>query len=238
MGIHFVCHRCSYGLHVKDFQAGKRGKCPNCKGSFRIPSSDSSYSSAIEESTESSGVATIREAFKKVNSSNEPKLERKPSDSDAISIELLDIGNDAKWFVRLPSGEQIGPAESQLLMRWIAESRVTADSFLWREGMEAWQSANALVPEFFENVKQITPSDLSLLPSQKASTDDGIAIDTDVVLSEMSSLVPGALLKKRMQKRRQQLRMVIVLATVSLILLSILIFVLVFQINPTAPPRL
>ena len=238
MGIHFVCHLCSYGLHVKDFQAGKRGKCPNCKGSFRIPSSDSSYSSALEESIESSGVATIREAFKKVNSSSEPKLEKKPSDSDTISIEVLDDGNDAKWFVRLPSGEQFGPAESQLLMSWIAESRVTADSFLWREGMDEWQSAKELMPESFEDVKQITPSDLTLLPSQKASSDEGIAIETDSDLSEIPSLVPGALLKKRMQKRRQQLRMVIVLATVSLILLGILIFVLVFRVNPTAPPRL
>ena len=275
MGIHFVCHQCSHALHVKDFQAGKRGKCPNCKGSFRIPSSDSSYSEAIEDPTESSGVVSIREAFKKVNSPSATKLVKTQSDSDAISLELLtgpevprrrpDVhttskadakasskpsvasptvpsvfaeGINAKWFVRPPSGGQFGPAESELLLTWIAESRVPADSFLWREGMAEWQTAKELMPESFEDVNQIITSDLAPLPSQKTDTEEGIAIETDSVLSELPSLLPGALLKKRMQKRRQQLRMVIVLATVSLILLGILIFVLVFRVNPTAPPRL
>jgi len=36
-------------------------------------------------------------------------------------------------------------------------------------------------------------------------------------------------LRKRAQKRRQQLTMVILLATISIVLLGILIFVLVFQ---------
>jgi len=58
MGIRFVCHQCGFALHVKDFQAGKRGKCPDCKCSFRIPATDSSYSSALEASEEDSGVAS------------------------------------------------------------------------------------------------------------------------------------------------------------------------------------
>ncbi len=44
MGIRFRCHHCEYELHVKDFQGGKRGRCPECKGSFRIPQADSEYS--------------------------------------------------------------------------------------------------------------------------------------------------------------------------------------------------
>lgn len=53
MGIRFSCHICNYGLHVKDFQAGKRGRCPQCNGSFRIPKKDSPYSIAIDEWTSS-----------------------------------------------------------------------------------------------------------------------------------------------------------------------------------------
>jgi hypothetical protein len=49
MGIHFACHHCNHALHVKDFQAGKRGRCPDCKQSFRIPMSDAAYSISIEE---------------------------------------------------------------------------------------------------------------------------------------------------------------------------------------------
>ncbi|MBX3422049.1 MAG: hypothetical protein KF752_10900 [Pirellulaceae bacterium] len=42
MGIRFQCHRCGHGLHVKDFQAGKRGRCPQCGGSLQIPSAQDS----------------------------------------------------------------------------------------------------------------------------------------------------------------------------------------------------
>lgn len=44
MGIHFRCHHCETELHVKDFQAGKRGRCPECRGKFRIPPTDAPHS--------------------------------------------------------------------------------------------------------------------------------------------------------------------------------------------------
>ncbi|XZE46836.1 GYF domain-containing protein [Pirellulaceae bacterium SH467] len=49
MGIRFACHHCSHAIHVKDFQGGKRGKCPECGQSFRIPLQDATYSLAIDE---------------------------------------------------------------------------------------------------------------------------------------------------------------------------------------------
>jgi phage FluMu protein Com len=44
MGIRFQCHHCGHPLHVKDFQAGRKGRCPECKGQFRIPQSDAQFS--------------------------------------------------------------------------------------------------------------------------------------------------------------------------------------------------
>ena len=44
MGIRFQCHHCGHPLHVKDFQAGRKGRCPECKGQFRIPLSDAQFS--------------------------------------------------------------------------------------------------------------------------------------------------------------------------------------------------
>ena len=37
MGIRFRCHQCGHELHVKDFQGGKRSKCPDCETRFQIP---------------------------------------------------------------------------------------------------------------------------------------------------------------------------------------------------------
>ncbi len=44
MGIRFQCHHCGHPLHVKDFQAGRKGRCPECKGQFRIPLTDAQFS--------------------------------------------------------------------------------------------------------------------------------------------------------------------------------------------------
>ncbi len=260
MGIRFVCHLCSFALHVKDFQAGKRGKCPNCNGSFRIPDTDASYSSALADSSENPAVAKIRDAFSKVVKTKTSKLAKKSSGSISITLEpnatatsevgmepkvasdvsanmpsnavskptgptmampaVLANAVDAKWFVRPPSGGQFGPAPSQMLMNWIAESRVTADSFLWRDGLAHWQLAIELVPELFITEK----------PAMVPLPSDKIGQTNEVALNVSSTIRSGAVLKKQMRKRRQQVATVVLLATISLILLSILIFVLVFQV--------
>ena len=278
MGIHFVCHLCSYALHVKDFQAGKRGKCPNCSGSFRIPFADASYSFALEDGPDNPSVMKVREAFqkesrsKKGSQSKDANLEIKASDSVAITLESLPNGSsatngsseratesavvtetdpkasenltsesiempdvlaiavDAKWFVRPPSGGQFGPASSGLLMNWITESRVTADSFLWREGLAQWQLASLLVPELFSSLHPVPVMATSLNEILSADRSDAGNIKSDIRLDGQPTIRSGVVLKKRMQRRRQQLTMVILLASVSLILLSLLIFVLVFQV--------
>jgi DNA-directed RNA polymerase subunit RPC12/RpoP len=48
VGIRFRCHHCEHELHVKDFQAGKRGRCPACKQKFRIPLSDAAHSLDVD----------------------------------------------------------------------------------------------------------------------------------------------------------------------------------------------
>jgi hypothetical protein len=48
VGIRFRCHQCGHELHVKDFQGGKRGKCPACEMRFRIPQSDAEFSIPLE----------------------------------------------------------------------------------------------------------------------------------------------------------------------------------------------
>jgi len=57
----------------------------------------------------------------------------------------------------------------------------------------------------------------------------------EISLVVSSTLTSGAILKKRLQKRRQQITMIILLASISLILLSILIFVLIFQVAKPLP---
>lgn len=242
MGIHFACHHCNHSLHVKDFQAGKRGRCPECKGSFRVPKEDAAYSLELIESLgpvadEGMDQRALSLVLDKVSNKSKGGIaldaksqlannESLPVSSLALSKVDESLPNrmeplptvlaeavDAAWFVRPPSGGQFGPASSKLLMEWIAEKRVTQDSYVWREGMAQWQQAIGLLPELFG---QPTPP----------------AMDS-VGLAAPATVASGLVKKKREQKRRQQWTAIILLGALSLILLSILIFVLLFPASKT-----
>ena len=246
MGIHFVCHLCSYALHVKDFQAGKRGKCPNCQGSFRIPTSDASYSLSLDDGSGNPAVKSNSLTKSELGKLSQPvsdgthKSELKDSlNQTGKAIELpavLALALEVKWFVRPPSGGQFGPAPSQLLVNWIAESRVTWDSFLWRDGLAHWQLASELLPELFVNEKPRMALLPSLGPNKNTITIQSDANNSsEISLAGSSTLTAGSVLKKRLQKRRQQLTLIVLLSSISLILLSILIIVLFFQVAKPLP---
>lgn len=175
MGIRFSCHLCNHPLHVKDYQASKRGKCPKCQGAFRVPPKDADFSLAIDESANSiqptnhgkplpPSDSKIVDATAKPKAATEPKPQvqartknppasiPKPAPEanghPSMPPSLLPL-IDSRWYVRPPSGGQYGPATTQMLMDWIAEKRVTADALLWREGLGSWLSARELVPESF-----------------------------------------------------------------------------------------
>lgn len=280
MGIHFACHHCNHSLHVKDFQGGKRGRCPECKAPFRIPLKDASHSLALDDSpvnpdallTFSTSSRTAK-ASKKSSSaisndaiSNEtdtptknsteksarPKkataASQKQSNADQQILNPIDknvpalsekempaalsAALDAKWFVRPPSGGQFGPASPQLLMEWVAERRVTSDSFLWCEGMPQWQAATDLIPELVspESRKPPASKDVSMQVSEQSTTN---VIDL-LSLESTGTVASGLVKKKREQKRRQQLTVVILLGAVSLILFGVLIYVLLFRVTASS----
>lgn len=179
MGIRFTCHHCSYAMHVKDFQGGKRGKCPHCNKSFRIPIESTEYSipildgksESIADAPARSTVATkhlATETRKPAQSSPSNKTQpsvtsttKQQSDNRSSLQTRTEITNpqtlpnafasapNAAWYVRPPSGGQYGPADQQLLQLWILENRVTSDSLLWREGQPQWVPSATLLPELY-----------------------------------------------------------------------------------------
>ncbi len=46
-------------------------------------------------------------------------------------------------------GQQYGPADEFLVEQWIAEGRVTPETYVWTEGMGDWVRAAAVLPELF-----------------------------------------------------------------------------------------
>jgi predicted nucleic acid-binding Zn ribbon protein len=288
MGIRFSCHICNHGLHVKDFQAGKRGRCPNCNDSISI---EESYESSSRQSSGSmfenkrsrrsssasiqdSGIAVAeREAEVAISKMLEStkrvqndKLQSKKKDdeqpaatpkqtkpaadvsSKGIPKKPIDItpidhfpqafvqAKDALWFVRPPSGGQYGPAHSKLLMDWIAERRVTADSYLWHEGMPQWQLASLVAPEGATKLDKVTASEPK--PTYVPAITPPCSIETPMLGAGLGapsptdssiSAVRGAALLKKHKQRRKQRMMVTVLAVASVVLLGVLLAVLFFQ---------
>lgn len=193
MGIRFSCHLCNHPLHVKDYQASKRGKCPKCQGAFRVPPKDADFSLAIDESASSIKPTNLGKPLSpsdsqiapptaKPEAAVEPKsqVQAKAKNPPASLPKPAPEANghpsmppsllpliDSRWYVRPPSGGQYGPATTQMLLDWIAEKRVTADALLWREGLDSWLSARELVPESFGGSSAMALSDPPPAPVAK-----------------------------------------------------------------------
>jgi hypothetical protein len=251
MGIRFACHHCNFSLHVKDFQGGKRGRCPECKGPFRIPNQDAAYSiELIEIAVKGSDLPEVGAISYQEDTLQGPSLEKAAAVKVAVSDgssnvsttptiaphsemprmpKILADSLGAKWFVRPPTGGQFGPASSQLLMDWIQERRVTSDSYLWKEGTSDWELASQLLPELYPDTQvKIPPSvreletSTDLFGGASSASNDG---------SKSSTTSVQLLARKRAQKRKQQLTIVVLLGIVSLALLATLVIVLVMQMN-------
>lgn len=72
-------------------------------------------------------------------------------------VDPLAEAGTAVWYVRPPSGGQFGPAPADVMRGWIAEGRVSADTFVWREGWRDWLEAGEVFP-------QLSPSPLETIP--------------------------------------------------------------------------
>ena len=157
MGIKFRCHGCDNKLHVKAYLAGKRGVCPHCGAKVRIPPADEERGeeSATEGSSRrkntsaqtataakpASGTAAPVETATEKERSATPSTEPAPEADDPIAA-----APEAVWYVRPPSGGQYGPADGEIMRRWLEEGRISAESLVWREGWSDWQTGESAFP--------------------------------------------------------------------------------------------
>ena len=153
MGIRFYCPN-GHRLHVKEFQAGKRGICPHCDAHFRIPPASEIPKGAPRLRPDDPGptpvVTRSPETVPAMVGTPGPIL---PEGSGAVAtvpaVSLADPIAEAPaavWYVRPPSGGQFGPASAEVMQRWLAEGRVSADTLVWREDWPEWLSAGPLFP--------------------------------------------------------------------------------------------
>jgi hypothetical protein len=64
----------------------------------------------------------------------------------AAVIDPIAEAPQAVWYVRPPAGGQYGPAAGDVMRKWLAEGRVSAEALVWREGWPDWRKGARVFP--------------------------------------------------------------------------------------------
>lgn len=128
----------------------------------------------------------------------------------------IDEAPQAVWYVRPPSGGQFGPAVGEVMRNWIAEGRVSGDSWVWREGWSDWRQAGTVLPQLVPGAATIA----------SAPSDRGVEFSPGPSLSETES--PAAQVRVRSRRIANQLTLTLVglLILVAIGLVGVFVWVL------------
>lgn len=166
MGIRFTCPN-GHKLHVKEFQAGLRGICPQCGARMMIPHKSTRLSSRQRRASMAGGLlgsdsgspddasaldgddlGSDEEILAAISGLSGPAPQAVADDPDDP---LAAGANNAVWYVRPPSGGQFGPATTEVIRSWLAEGRISGDTYVWREGWPDWREAVGVFPQLSFN---------------------------------------------------------------------------------------
>lgn len=117
------------------------------------------------------------------------------------------------WFVRTPTGDQFGPADTATFQDWVKEGRVAPDCLVWQEGWPDWRPAADVLPGMAATLSTGTSAPPAPPPSTAPAPAFSIEVDPD------PSLSTGRKAKRRSRK------LVFLLMVACLVLLVPLIYV-------------
>lgn len=146
MGVRFECPA-GHKLHVKTELVGKRGICPECGAKFIVPSFSGERVAADGGVASNPSVAVSPTASPSAVRKNVPGANPPPAAPSP----------PAAWYIRPAGGGQFGPASDELFAQWIAEGRVSADSWVWRNGWTDWRASVEALREFSGTVNSGAP---------------------------------------------------------------------------------
>jgi hypothetical protein len=238
MGIRFLCPN-GHKLNVKEFLAGKRAICPHCGQRFYVPTqsmpelrvasarrrkraTDEPDEERTPGGNDAAGLTTVveRGGGGTVHGNGRPGSAGSASAESIHKVDPLAEAPQASWFVRHRDGPQFGPAQADVVRRWIAEGRVPADALVWREGWSDWRQANSV---FDLEAAEIIGSEFDFDPAwlMPAGQVDSRAAESDDVAETPS-------LTRRIDKRQSRRQMTLILSgliVAVLALLPVLIYV-------------
>ena len=220
MGVRFECPA-GHKLHVKAELAGKRGICPECGAKFIVPSFSG------QRVTEDNGAATTSTVV--VNSP--ASTITPPPVPGAPPPPLVE---PTAWYIRPASGGQFGPASDDVFAQWIAEARVSADSWVWRNGWADWKAGGDAIREFNSRPPAASAPNVPPIATdadEEFDDEPTIAVDlprpAPAIAAAAVEASPADHRRAEIKRRKQQVRnLSIALGIVALLMLVVLIFVL------------
>jgi hypothetical protein len=220
MGIRFQCPN-GHKLNVKADLAGKRAICPSCGVRIVVPAESNGGSSpelarAIIESSAPDLPAEIgTERPRSEVTTAEPAL-------PALAIAATPAPRGNVWYVRPSVGGQFGPATEGVFRDWIADGRVTADAYVWREGWPEWKLAR--------EAANVLPAPLAATPIAPAPAAAPPSLDAAVAVADASPASRYATRRRRSKKHQLTLAVLMLLAV--LVLAGVLAWVVRRNANP------
>jgi hypothetical protein len=168
MGIRFYCPN-KHKLNVKDFQAGRTGICPFCGVKVHIPLASTRPRSKNKDHPDEGEAVAMDATLANAELSMATlgmAASANVAPTPAAKADLLAEAGTAVWYVRPPSGGQFGPADADVMRSWLAEGRVSADTFVWREGWRDWLEAGEVFPQL--SPSSLSPGSLETIPGLDA----------------------------------------------------------------------
>lgn len=221
MGVRFECPA-GHKLHVKAELAGKRGICPECGAKFIVPSFSGQRVAEDNGAATTSTVVVNSPAASTITPPPVPGAPPPPVEPTA-------------WYIRPASGGQFGPASDEVFAQWIAEARVSADSWVWRNGWADWKAGGEAIREFNSRPRVAPPAALPPVATdadEEFEDEPTISVDLSrpvpatAVAAAPVELSPADQRRAEIKRRKQQVRnLSIALGIVALLMLAVLIFV-------------
>ena len=257
MGIKFFCHACDRKLNVKSFLAGKRGICPHCGERVRIPHETQLDSAAptapptsepnpddflpqeSENEAAASPVATTTAAASVVTPTATPTATPRTAPvatpvakpAAAPAADPIADNPDGVWYVRPPSGGQFGPADGEIMRRWIGEGRVSADSLVWCEGWDDWKKAGPLFPSLGKPTPP-EPTSVASNPAVKIDT-NGAATSPGISTAKEKSPSAGSSTASKYTARRKSSKGmgIAIVSVLGLLIVALAVILIVIVAN-------
>ena len=187
---------------------------------------------------------------------------RAPPGTAGVTSDPIADAPDVVWYVRAATGGEYGPASGEVMRTWLTEGRVTADSWVWRDGWPDWRQASGLFPQLTAATPRLPVPPVAaaapppavapqqteaqwadVIPADVTTNEFTISdewSDDPAAKSEMQPLDPLTATTQRHSTAREHFRqnmlvMTAVLIASALILLGIAVYLVVTR--PAASPQ-